>query len=81
METKTEKARNTKNIGKEELAIKLRVNIEDIKFKDKQAPKEEEWIEVKHGVKNMFTNYDIEETPITNYYDGIREIENEEEEK
>ena len=71
METETEKARNIKNIGKEELAKNLRVNIEDIKLKDERAPKKEEWIEVKHRVKNVLTSYDSKEILITNYYDGI----------
>ena len=71
MEIKIEKARNTKNIGKEELATKLRINIEDIKFKDEQALKEEEQTEVKYRIKNVLTNQDKEETPITNYYDEL----------
>ena len=78
-EIKTEKAQHTRNIEKPELASKLCVNINDIKFKDKRAPKEEEWTEVKHGVKHISPCHDIEATP-SDYYDVLREIENEEEE-
>ena len=77
METKTEKARNTRNIEKPELASKLHVNIDSIKFKDKRAPKEEEWTEVKCGVKYIPPRYDIKATP-SDYYDVLREIEKEE---
>ena len=80
-EIKTEKARNIRNIDKAELASKLCINIDDIKFKDERASKEEEWTEVKNGVKNVLTCHDIEEIPITNYYDRLQETENEEEEK
>ena len=79
-ETKTEKAWNTRNIKKAEIASKLHINIDDIKFKDEILPQEEEWTEVKHGVKIVSTHKDIEETP-NNYYDELQEKENEEDEK
>ena len=68
MEIKTETARNTRNIDKPELASKLHVNIDDIKFKNKRAPKEDEWTEVKRGMKNVSLCKDIEAT-LSNYYD------------
>ena len=80
METKTEKARNTRNIGKTELALKLCINIKDIKFKNERAPKEDEWTEVKCGMKNVSPYKDIEATP-SDYYNILRETENEEEEQ
>ena len=78
-EIKTETARKTRNIDKPNSSSKIRVNIDDKKSKDERAPTEDEWTDVKHGVKSVPPCKDIRATP-SDYYKVLREIENEDKE-
>ena len=75
MEIKTETAQKTRNIDKPNSSSKIRVNIDNKKSKDKRAPTEDEWTDVKHEVKSVPPHKDIRAI-LSDYYKVLWEIEN-----